>query len=61
MATFVDAFKAWFAVFLVFVVCYLDAVKHTCLFLQKYIIRQKVTTPGTVDRLAAKLQLKLTS
>jgi hypothetical protein len=61
MATFGEAFKAWFTVFFVFMVCYPEAVKHTCLFLEKYVICHKVTAPGTVDRLAAKLQLKLVS
>ena len=60
IATFGEAFKTWFSVFFVFMVSYPEAIKHACLFLEKYVIRHKVSTPGIVDRLAAKLHLKLT-
>jgi hypothetical protein len=56
---FDKAFRECFAVLLAFMVRYPGAATQTCLFSVKNRIRHKITAPGTISHLAAKLKLQL--
>ena len=51
------ALQACLATYWVFNVNYPEALKCTMLFIQKYILNNKVATPGPADRFAGKFYM----
>jgi hypothetical protein len=50
-----SALQAWYSIFWVFSIKYPESLKYVCLFIERYCMGHKCTTPAAVKRLTDKI------